>query len=206
MDDLQEKLKSLGRTKTFKKREFLFHAREAARGFYQVQTGEVRIFKMDEEGREMEIVRLKPGDFFGEAIVFAGQKFPAYAQAVRDSRVLFFDKNAVFRAIGDDPSTAGFFLELLASKCLTLNARIEALGLRTVRQRLAQFLLSRCSAADACRVELTAKKADLAGQLGTVAETLSRNLRAMQREGLIEVRGRVLFIKDCPRLKKDLFR
>jgi len=206
MDNLQEKLKALGIKNTFKNKEFLFHAQEEARGFYQVQTGEVRIFKMDEEGREMEIVRLKPGDFFGEAIVFAGQKFPAYAQAVRDSRVLYFDKNAVFRAIHDDPSTARLFLELLAGKCLTLNARIEALGLKTVRQRLAQFLLSRCSAADACRVELTIRKADLARQLGTVAETLSRSLKAMQRDGLIEVRGRVLFIKDCPRLKKDLSR
>jgi len=204
MDDIQDKLKALGRKKAYKKAEFLFHARDEARGFYRVQSGEVRVFKMDEEGREVEIVRLKPGDFFGEAIVFAGQKFPAYAQAVKDTDVLFFEKDAVFSGIKKNPSTASLFLELLAGKCLILNARLEALGLKTVRQRLAQYLLSRCSGTNACKVELTIKKTDLARQLATVPETLSRNLKAMQTDGLIEIRGRILFIKDCLRLKRDL--
>jgi CRP/FNR family transcriptional regulator len=204
MDSLENRLRAWGRKKTYRKDEFLFHARDEARGFFYVHSGAIRIFKMDEEGREVEVVRLKPGDFFGEAIVFAGQRFPSYAQAVKDSDVLFFDKNAIFEKIGKDPATAGLFLALLAGKCLILNERIEALGLQTVRQRLARFLLTRCSGGGSCRVELSVRKADLARQLGTVGETLSRNLRAMQEEGLIEVLGRTILVKDCPRLKQEL--
>ena len=204
MESLESKLKAWGHKKKYRKDEFLFHVRDEARGFFYVRSGAVRVFKMDEEGREVEIVRLKSGDFFGEAIVFAGQKFPAYAQAVKDSEILFFDKNAVFDRIEQDPSTARLFLALLAGKCLILNERIEALGLRTVRQRLARFLLSRCSGSGTCRIELSIKKADLARQLGTVGETLSRNLRAMQEEGLIEVVGPTILVKDCPRLKQEI--
>ena len=204
MDNLEGKLKSWGQTKQYAKDAHIFHAGDEACGFYHVRSGAVRIYKMDEEGREVEIVRLKPGDFFGEAIVFSGQRFQAYAQAVKDTEVLFFDKNAVFGRIANDLSTARFFLTLLAEKCLTLNERIETLSLRSVRQRLAQYLLSKCSANSACRVELSIKKADLARQMGTVAETLSRNLRAMQEEGLIDVQGRTILIKNCLRLKQEL--
>ena len=51
---------------------------------------------MDEQGREVEVVRLEPGDFLGEAILFVSSVFPFFAQAVKDSQVLFFDKNKIF--------------------------------------------------------------------------------------------------------------
>jgi len=103
-----------------------------------------------------------------------------------------------------DPAAARFFVELLARKCLVLNERIEALGLRTVRQRIVQYLLSRCSGRGACVVELAVKNTDLARLLGTVPETLSRNLRRMQEEGLIEVKGRKIRVLDCSKLRGGL--
>ncbi|GAI30246.1 unnamed protein product, partial [marine sediment metagenome] len=80
--------------------------------------GEIRVFKMDEQGREVEVVRLEAGDFLGEAILFASPVFPFYAQAVKDSQVLFFAKNKIFKKIDEEPSIAKFFLNLLARKCI----------------------------------------------------------------------------------------
>jgi CRP-like cAMP-binding protein len=202
--DLSLHLRSLGLPKKYAKGVFLFGSGEKAEGFYFVLAGEIRAFSMDEQGREVEVVRLKPGDFLGEAAALAGGSFPIYAQAVRDSRVLYFDRRRVLSGLDRDPTAARFFIELLAGKCLILNERIEALGLRTVRQRLVQYLLGRCSGKGACLVELPIKKSELARLLGTVPETLSRNLRQIETEGLIEVKGRRIRVLDCHRLKAGL--
>ena len=53
-------------------------------------------------------------------------------------------------------------------------------------------------------MELKVKKGDLAKILGTISETLSRNLKYMQDEGLLEVEGNKITIKDCPALQEEL--
>ncbi len=159
---------------------------------------------MDERGREVELIRAGPGDFIGEAVVFAADSFPAFAQAASVSETYFFDRKAVFSRIRRDPETARFFLDLLARKCLVLNKRIETLSLRTVRQRLASHLLTSCSGERCCRVVIDTKKSDLARLLGTVGETLSRTLSRMEKEGLIEVSGRTIRIPDCRRLRAEV--
>jgi CRP-like cAMP-binding protein len=202
---LIEELKTIGQIRIFCQDEFLFHAGDRAEGFYYVQYGEVRIFRMDEHGREVEVVRLGPGDFFGEAIVFVAGEFPAYAQAVRKSQILYFSNKDVFCQIEKKPSTARSIITLLAQKCVVLNRRIETLELRSVRQRLAQFLLSFNPEDVAFEVELKMKKTELARFLGTIPETLSRNLRQLQEEKLIEVHGRRIAVLDRSLLKHLLF-
>ncbi len=204
MNDLEQKIIELGRNQTYKKDEFLFHADDPAKGFYYLLSGEIRVYKMDEQGKEVEVVRPNPGDFFGEAIVFVQERYPSYAQAVRDSKVVFFEKNSFFQRLDKDPNIGKYFLHLLAKKCIVLNMRIEALELRTVRQRLIQYLVSSCGSDTSCVVTLPMKKAELAKLLGTIGETLSRNLKQLQEEGLITVEGHTIHIKDKSRLKKEL--
>jgi CRP-like cAMP-binding protein len=202
--DLPDELKKLGNLKRFHKGEMLFSVQDEANGFYYVKRGEIRVYKMDEQGREAEVVRIGPGGFLGEAIVFASAAYPVFAQSVMDVEVLFFDKKKINQAITHNPSIALFFVHLLARKCVVLSDKIESLGLRTVRQRLIRYLLSRCSGDRHCVVDLNIKKGDLAKMLGTISETLSRNLKHMQDEGLIEVKGNLVKIKNCPSLRKEL--
>jgi len=202
--DIPTKLEELGRLKQFQLGEMLFNAEDEADGFYYVRSGEIRVYKMDEQGREVEIVRLDRGEFLGEAIVFVSSVFPAFAQAVKDASVLFFEKSTITKEMGRDPEISRFFVDLLARKCVVLSNKIESLGLRTVRQRLIQYLLSNCSGDQRCRVDLKIKKGELAKILGTISETLSRNLKQMQEEGLIEVKRKSIYIKDCPALRSEL--
>lgn len=204
MEDLNKSIASLGIRKAYQKGSFLFLAQEDARGFFRILKGEVRVFRMDESGKELEIVRLRPGEYFGEAIALLKGKFPAFARAAQDCEVLFFDNQTIFRRMAEEPSVARFLILLLAGKCQVLNQRIETLGLKTVRQRLAQYLLSFCPEGGACRFELPVRKVELARQLGTISETLSRNLRQLQKEKTIEVRNRTILIKSPRKLREIL--
>jgi CRP/FNR family transcriptional regulator len=199
-----KRIAALGIRKRYRRDAFLFLAEEDARGFYYVLSGEVRVFRMDDSGREVEIVRLRPGDFFGEAIAMVGGKYPAFARAAADADVLFFERRAVLRSIRADPRVAEFFLVLLANKCILLNQRIETLNLRTVRQRLAQYLIAAGGAEASSTVDLPVKKSELAKHLGTISETLSRTFRSLVRDGLIEVRGKRIRVRDGERLRKEL--
>jgi CRP/FNR family transcriptional regulator, dissimilatory nitrate respiration regulator len=204
MNDLPAPVRGLGRERRFAKGESLFRAEEAADVFFYLLQGEIRVFKLDDQGRELEVTRLSPGDFVGEAFALVHSRYPFFAQAARDSRALSFPAAAVEKAIASDPGAARFFVRLLAGKCVRLSGRVESLGMRTVRQRLAEFLLSRCGGEGGCRIELPMTKGELAKSLGTVGETLSRTLRQMRREGLIEVHGKVIRVLDCAGLKACL--
>jgi CRP/FNR family transcriptional regulator len=204
MNKIEAVIKDLGTIKNYPKGELLFAAQDKAAGFYYVISGEIRVYKMDDDGREVEIARVGPGDFLGEAIVFVASEFFAYAQASLDSKVIYVEKNQVLRNLEQDPALAKFFLTLLAKKCVILNKRIEALGLKTVRQRLIQYLVTQCGEQESCVVELKIKKTELAKILGTISETLSRNLKQLQEEGLIDVKGSRIYVKECRALKKEL--
>lgn len=204
MIKLHPALLSIGQPFSFRKGEFIFSAEDKARGFYYVKCGEVRVFKMDAKGKEVEVVRIGPGGFLGEAVVFVSPVYPVYAQAVTDADTLYFAAEDVQRKIEDEASMARFLIDLLAQKCVTLNSRLEALELQTVRQRLAQYLLSRCSRERDCLVELETTKTELAKILGTIGETLSRNLKQMQEEGLIEVKGQNIVVRDCAKLRQEI--
>ncbi len=204
LPSLLPKLRPLGVSRRFGRGELLFSEGDPAEGFYVLEAGEVRVYKMDENGREIEVARLRPGDTLGEAVAFTLGRYPSHAQALSDSRALFVTRNAVWQRIDTDPGLAKDLVALLSRKCIALNQRIESLGLLTVKQRLAQYLLSQCSGQGRCRVDLTMKKGDLASLLGTVNETLSRTLKQMKDEGTIEVKGRRILIKDCPALRSEL--
>ena len=198
------KILALGTPRHFTHGSFLFSEGDKAAGFFFILKGQVRISKLDEHGRELEVTRVGPGDFLGEAVAFVGGRYPFFAQAIGETDVAYFDIEAVLRRVDRDPKTARFFLDLLARKCVLLSARIESLSLRTVRQRIVRYLLENGAEAAPCIITLKIRKGELARQLGTVGETLSRNLRQMQAEDLIEVRGGDIHLKDPARLRGEL--
>ena len=122
----------------------LFSEGDQADGFYLILSGSVKVFKISPDGKEHILHIFGPGEPVGEVPVFSGKEFPAFAEAVRDSEVYFIEKDRLLRDLEHVPGLARDFITLLARKCVTLNRRIEALGLQTVRQRLVQFLLMRC--------------------------------------------------------------
>jgi CRP/FNR family transcriptional regulator len=193
-----------GRSRHFPRGTVLFQEGDKAEAFFRIDRGEIRVSKVDDQGRQLEVARIGAGDFLGEAVAFLGGRFPFIAEAASDADATVFAAREVLDAIGRDPAAAKFFIELLARKCSILSRRVESLGLETVRQRLARYLLGHCGGGGGCLIRLPVKKGELAAQLGTIPETLSRNLKHLQEEGLIEVRGAEIRVVDCPGLRSEL--
>jgi CRP/FNR family transcriptional regulator len=171
----------------FERGRSIFSEQSEADGFYVVISGRVKIFKLSFEGKEQILHIMGTGEPFGEVSVFAGERFPAHAQAIEESRVLFFPRAAFVDLIWRNPSLALNMLGILSRRLRRFTILVEDLSLKEVPGRLAAYLLflsERENHSD--DVTLDMSKGQLASLLGTIPETLSRILARMTKEGLIQ--------------------
>lgn len=183
--------------KKFGRGESIFYEGDAGNGFYIVIEGKVKIFKMSLQGKEQILHIFGEGEPFGEVPVFHGQPFPATAEALMATRVLFFPRREFVRIVTQSPSIALNMLAMLSMRLRRFASQIESLSLKEVPARLASYLLylsEEQGGADS--VELEISKGQLASLLGTIPETLSRIFAKMSEEGLIEVQGRTIRLLD----------
>lgn len=184
-------LASISVHKPYKKGERIFSEGEEATGFYIVIVGRVKISKLAPDGKEQILHIVETHEPFGEVPVFAGERFPANAEAMGDSKVLFLPREELIQLIKKEPSVAMNMLALLSRRLRQFSSLIESLSLKGVPGRLASYLLYVSQRQrNEEHLELDVPKAMLANFLGTIPETLSRILAKMSQEGLIEVDGR----------------
>lgn len=177
--------------------EIIFSDGDTADGFYVVAEGKVKIFKMSFDGKEQILHIFGPGEPFGEVPVFSGKSFPAGAQAIAASRLIFFPRRAVVALITEKPSLALNMLAVLSMRLRQFTVQIEHLSLKEVPERLAAYLMyvaREQGAVDSVRLDIS--KGHLASLLGTIPETLSRIFAKMSGDGLIEVDGRDIRLCD----------
>ncbi len=168
----------------------IFAEGDAGTGFYVLTEGRVKIFKLSPEGKEQILHIMTPGEPFGEVAVFAGEPFPAYAEALEDGSVLFFPRAAFIELIRNNPSLSLKMIAMLSLRLRKFTAVIESLSLKEVPGRLADYFLSLGNEQGGDQwLTLDVSKNQLASLLGTIPETLSRILARMVKEGLIETRG-----------------
>ena len=175
---------------------------DTADGFFIVADGRVKIFKVSMEGKEQIFHIYGPGNPFGEVPVFSGGRFPANAQTLLKSHLLFIPRNEFVKMIAEDPSLSLNMLAVLSQRLRQFTVQIENLSLKEVPGRLASYLiyLSR-EEGDVDAVDLAISKGQLASLLGTIPETLSRIFAKMSGDGLLEVEGRRIRLMDRPGLE-----
>ncbi|MEZ7891963.1 MAG: Crp/Fnr family transcriptional regulator [Candidatus Wallbacteria bacterium] len=191
----------------FEAGEMIFSEGDKAAGFYIVKSGKVKVFKIAATGKTQVIHIFGPGNPFGEAAIFMENRFPAYAEAVSVTELIYigFDKFTEFLKI--EPR---FALNIIAALCIRLKGflkKIEELSLSEVPSRLARFIVNLAYETldlpeKQCAVTLNIKKSLLASQLGTVPETLSRAFAKLKSQKLIETEGQKILIMDFEKLEE----
>ncbi len=201
-----EQHRTLGRialARSYRKGQMVFAEGDPGNGFYVVQSGRIKVFKISPEGKEQILHMFGPGDSFGEVAVFTGKGFPAFAAAEAPCRLLFFARDAFVALIRRDPSLALNMLAILSQRLHKFAALIEDLSLREVPARLAAHLLYLCEKdPEAGRISLDISKGQLASLLGTIPETLSRIMSRMSHQGLIRMERNQLTVLDRQALQE----
>jgi CRP/FNR family transcriptional regulator len=182
-------IKKVAVNKNLNKGEFIFSEGDEGSGF--------KIFKLSSEGKEQILHILGPGESFGQVAMFAGRSFPANAEAIAKSHLLFFPRNAFKGLISGDPQLAMQMLAVLSMRLRQFTIQIENLSLKEVPGRLASYLIYLADEqGKEDQVNLPISKGQLASLLGTIPETLSRIFAKMSSQNLIEVEGRTIRLAD----------
>lgn len=187
--------------KLFSSGELLFSEGEPCNGLQIIARGKVRIFKTSASGREQVLAVNVPGESVAELPVFDGGPYPASAMAIEETELAFISRRDFSAFCLEHPEVALKVLSVVGARLRRLVGIIEELSFTTVRQRLIAVLL-KLAQTEGKKTEagiafhLPASHQELANQLGTVRELISRNLMRLQAEGLLDVDARQIIVKD----------
>lgn len=175
---------------------------ENSPGLYLLSQGRVKVYSLSETGKETLLRVLKEGDFVGEEALFGTGETLTYGEALTPVRVCLIPRSAFLELLNRYPSIS---LKLLEE----MNRRLQALTRQTaldsgsqVKKRLIRYLLDLSAAQESQRVTLSLSGKELAQFLGTTPETLSRRWSQLEKEGLIEKKGKQVQLVDPERLEE----
>ena len=197
LDDLM----NIVRINDHPRNELLFSEGETAAGFFIVLDGKVKVYKLSPEGKERILHVIQPGGTFAEAAIFGEGLYPAYAETLQASKLLFLPKEAFLGLLRDNSRISINMIAGLSKFLRQFASQIEDLTFKDVPSRLARYLMD-LSRGTKRTVELPISKSQLASNLGTVSETLSRTLRKLSADDLISVAGKTVEIIDFDRLEE----
>ena len=176
--------------------DILFFQGDPVVGLYLLLDGLIRIYKASPDGKEFTLHQIRPGEMFAEAALFRGDGYPANSAALKNSLVALVPKEPFLALLQKSPHISVKMMGGLSSFLREFSRTIEDLSLKDVPARLASFLLAEYEKTGKTTVTLATTKAELANQLGTISETLSRNLRKGREKGLFAVDGNRIELLD----------
>jgi len=187
----------------------IFAEGEPCSGLYVLERGHVRIFKTSASGREQVLSIDGAGSSIAEVPVFDGGNYPASGAAIDQATLLFIRKQDFQELCLTHPQVALKVLRVVGARLRRLVGIIEELSFTTVRHRLASLLVRLAErdgrqTADGIEILLPANNQELAAQIGTVRELVSRNLSRFQAEGILKIDGRTVMIHDLAPLRAEL--
>jgi CRP-like cAMP-binding protein len=202
-----ERLKSLAERanyKNFKAGELVIGETDPIRAFYVVVSGQMKLYKSSAEGKEQTLYLLGAGEPFGMCTAFATDSFPASVRALSESAVLIIPGQAMEAIAAQEPTLLLNIIQVLSKRLKESMTLIESLALMEIPQRLASFLLhdlGKEGQHGKSHVQLTITHRELAKILGSTPEALSRALKKMARDGLIEIDGRTISVLNLDDLE-----
>ena len=202
-DDDLKKISTIASNIYFNKGEVIFHEGDKASGFYMLEKGKVKIFKLSFEGKEQILHIYGAGNAFGEVPVFAGRKFPASAMTLEESEIIYFPREKFVKLISMAPELGMNFLADLAGRLREFTVQIENLSLKEVPARLSAYFITLAKEQkNQKKIILPISKAQLSNLIGTTPETISRMLKKMSESSLIEAQGKNIIIKNMRGLQE----
>ena len=196
----KEKLLSRAGITTFHAGTDILHPGDEVSGAYIVRSGAIRVYYVDENAREGTLYWIRPGESCILALnsLFSDLPYPAFAAIDEDHTEIIFLPGEAFREVfAEEPAVQSFLFEQLSSRVFALLRTLEEKMRLPQEERLVLLLLDLADPEG--RVQISHDK--LARHLGTVREVVSRLLRNLSAQGLVELSHGCVRIKNRPGLE-----
>ena len=207
-DHLIDKIAELTIIKKYAKNDIIFFEGDPGEAIHFVKSGKVKIFKTSEGGKEIIINILSPGDIFAEVTLFQRNiAYPASVEVIEEGEIGSIRNRDLERLILENPQLAVELLRAMAKKLKEVQQRVRELGSndaieRTIRVLSALAKNHGSKTKDGIVLCKNITRQDMANLVGTTRETMSRILSKFSKEGLVEIKGRTIVIKNADALEE----
>jgi len=201
---------SLTKAKSFNKGEILAAEGDICTSIGVIEQGQVALQKYTSSGDFTTISLLGPGDFFGEDLIFGNSNiFTFTIEAMTQSEILFIGKDTLRSLLDRSPVVLNNFLQILSDRVSAQNSRIALLSQKSLRHKIAFYLLDLRGRQHPgnpleTMVTLPVSKEVVAKLLAMPRPSFSRELIAMEEDGLIKVNGRMIKLLDVPTMENEV--
>jgi CRP/FNR family cyclic AMP-dependent transcriptional regulator len=176
----------------------VFFENEEGDFFFMIVQGRIKVTILGDDGREVILSMLGPGDFFGEMALLDNEPRSASAIAAEESELLSLARSD-FQKVSTKRSITGALIKVLTARLRRANHQISTLALLDVYGRVARVIL------DMAREEgrrlkdgriafRRATHQEIANRIGTTRETVTRMLKDLERQGLIHVDNKEMIV------------
>ncbi|QCX33510.1 Crp/Fnr family transcriptional regulator [Caloramator sp. E03] len=186
----------------YKNEDVIFFENEECRNLSLILEGGVRIQKIDSLGRVLTVAEFDAFDIFGENLIFGNRdKYPMTVVSNGNSIILHIEKQSVIKLCLENQKFHLEFLKTISNKAIVLSTKLKEVTLKTIRQRICEYLLWQYSIQKTNTIYIGMSKKEWADKIGVQRPSLSRELIKMKEEDLIDYDKDTITIKNIKELE-----
>ncbi|PRR80460.1 Crp/Fnr family transcriptional regulator [Clostridium vincentii] len=164
--------------------------------------GNIEIQKIDAMGKLLTVAEFTLGSTFGENLIFGDRKkYPMTVFSKTETIVLEIKKDSVATLCQLDPKFMFEFLNTVSNRTMVLNSKLKEVTLKTIRQKICEFLLMKYNKTKETEINIGMTKKDWADKLGVQRPSLSRELIKMKEDEIIDYYKDIIIIKNIHELE-----
>jgi CRP-like cAMP-binding protein len=189
------------------KNETVFTQGQRAERCHALVTGRIRISQSGEDGAQLLVRFIGPGEMFGTVALFTDRAYPAEAVAMVDSTEISWTETALLDLIDRHPRIALNIVGIVGARLREVQERLRELSTQRVESRIAHTLLRLAEQAgqadrDGTKIDFPLTRKDLAAMCGATLHTASRILRAWEKAALISTSRQRITIRKPSALRR----
>ena len=189
----------LGHSRSFPKNTIVVLEGEPAQGLYVIQEGRLRVYSSDDEGHEVELNELGPGEFFGELMLGSPVR-AASVKTLTPSRLAMIRREEFERILAARPDIAFIVIQTLIHRVLLLSKSVQNLVSMDVYGRVARLLAEQAQHVDGRDVVPGFSQQAIADRVGASRSMVNRILKDLTAGGYISVaRQQIVLHRALPK-------
>lgn len=184
-----------------KKGAVLFRPGDMSQGFFLVNHGALRVYRVSPKGKEITLEIIGPKNALAEGSLFS-DIYHCFAEALKDSTIYQIEKKGFLKMLEEDNYFALEWIRLLSQGFIRLHQRIEELFLKSPGAKIASYINSLSEIQNSSIITLPTHQLSIATFLGMTHETFYRTTRRLKDEGIIRFSGQQIEIIKSSLLKE----
>lgn len=188
----------------YKEKDLIFKEGSHPRSVFWIKRGKAQTFKSHEYGKELILSLYGNNDFIGISDAFRNSPYQESAVAIDETEMVLIPTDEFMDWMRSDNTIAQHFIHLLAIKAGEKDKHLLELAYSSVRKRVADSLLrlfKHYKEDDNSLFQISIRREELAHIVGTTKETVTRTLSEFKEEGLIDVKGSNITLRDIEGLE-----